>query len=72
MAAKWEVIGQRDFEDLLPNGQFEEMVEVTYRLPREGVQGAIRLPKREFSVETVRDLIAQEAAVRAAVQELAE
>lgn len=72
MAAKWQVIGQREFEDLLPSGQFEPMIEVTFQLPRSGAQGTVRLPKREFTVETVRSMIAEQAATMTAVQELSE
>lgn len=68
--AQWRVVGQREFEDLRPNGQFEPMVEVTFELPAAGVQGTVRIPKREFNVDTVRAAIEADAATKAAVQDL--
>lgn len=71
MAAKWRVVPpQRFFDELTPAGTFEPTVEITFELVPSGSTGTVRIPRRSYSAESVREAIETLAQSMAEVEEL--
>ena len=68
-SAAWTVTQQAEATDLGPTGNYEPGVRVTFRLAN-GTVGSVFVPHTGYSVERVRQLIAERAATLAAVAEL--
>lgn len=57
MADTYEVLGQRETTAQGPDGRFVDVVEVTYRSKGSGVVGHVDVPKSQYTVDRVHQLV---------------
>lgn len=72
MAGVWRVLpgGQREYSDLVQGGQFVDLVEVTFELVGSGQVGTVKLLKRDYTEDRVRQLIDERARAMVAIEGL--
>lgn len=70
MANDWHVTGQRQSSILDGNGNFRDVMEVSFALDPEGTSGKVSVPLNMYSEETVRAQIDTLAAKMKAVHNL--
>lgn len=70
MANNWRVTGQRQSSTLDGNGQFRDVMEVSFETLPEGTAGKVSLPLNTYNEETVRDMIDARVAIMQAVHNL--
>jgi hypothetical protein len=69
--AQWIVVPpQRTFDELTAAGTFTPVIEVTFEVQPSGTQGTIKVPRRDYTPELIRQLIDAEATKIAAVDAL--
>lgn len=57
MASDWRVTGQRQSTVLNGNGQFSDVMEVSFQTIPEGIDGKISVPLNVYSEDSVRTAI---------------
>lgn len=70
MAADWRVTGQRQTSTLDGNGQFRDVMEVSFETLPEQISGRVSVPLNIYSEDTVRNAIDERAAAMKAVHNL--
>lgn len=70
MANTWRVTGQRQTTTLDGNGQFRDVMEVSFETLPEQISGKITVPLNVYSEDTVRNAIDERAASMQAVHRL--
>lgn len=70
MAMGWRVTGQRQQDNLTPQGVFEPVWIVSFTVEPEGVVGSVTIPVRFYTPEYVQDEIDKQATAIKAVHAL--
>lgn len=67
---RWHIVSQHQTTDLAPNGQFQDVMEVTGQSDDTGVHATVRVPLAAYNAENVERLMDQRFAVVHAVHAL--
>lgn len=70
MAVNWEVVSQRQTEELTPQGSFEANMEINFRTIPEHIPGQVKVPLRLYTGDYVRSVIDPLAETMQSVQKL--
>lgn len=70
MANTWRVTGQRQSSTLNGNGQFVDVIEVSFETLPEQISGKVSVPLPQYGEDYVRTLIDERVAVLKAVHNL--
>lgn len=70
MANNWRVTGQRQSSVLDGNGQFRDMMDVSFETIPEGISGKVSIPLGMYNEDTVREALDERVKVMQAIHNL--